>query len=98
MAILKSIDITVAAAATPESLESLLEGNKTVYELKLKPLAGNTNPVYIGDEKSQTWPILAGEELPAPYTNRGTSPLDTSKIFIRVTTNGEGLHALYADL
>lgn len=80
---------TVAAAATPEALTTRdIECSSVV----IRALNGNTNPVFIVDETTNTlkFPddgLDAGQSITIPISN-------PASITIRVTTNGEGVQWL----
>lgn len=88
---LKSLSKTVAASGTPERLSPIKRSSTFI---KIRALNTNTNPVFIGDESSQVFPLSAGQELPLSEiltASGGTDSLDLFDIFCRVTTNGEGV-------
>jgi len=93
---IKSFNKTVAASATPEQLtkDKIITSNA-----RIKALNTNTNPVFIGGEDAQTYPLIANQELALNelFSKSGADEVDLSEIFCKVTTNGEGVAIIYGD-
>lgn len=90
---LQSVDLTVTASATPESLFALT-GIVSSPDLYIKKKSGNSGEMYIGDETAQTYPIGTELNIREFISMRGGEPFDFSKIYIKAASNGDGLHVL----
>jgi hypothetical protein len=94
---MKSFNKTVAASGTPESVS---KPQLLTNSAKIKALAGNTNKVFVGDASGQTYELSPKEEVSITEIfekDGGSADIDLAEVFIRVTTNGEGVCVIYAD-
>jgi len=76
---------TVALIATPEALSS----SRLVRAVAVQAMRTNATSVFIGNSASQSWELTAGSSLSLSIEN-------LADVFVRVTTNGNGVnfHAL----
>lgn len=91
---LKSFNKTVAAAATPEQL---IKTPLITSNARIKALNSNTNPVFIGGDDAQLFPLLANQELSLNelFSKSGVDEVNLQEVYCRVTTNGEGVSIIY---
>lgn len=91
---LKTLIKNCAAAVTPEQLS--VERKITSF-VRIKARTTNTNPVFIGNKDSQDYPLTAGQELPLNeiLSKSGADEIDLSEVWLKVTTNGEGVAVIY---
>lgn len=91
---LKSLEVTIAAAATaqPLSEESLI-----VSSLIVKCLSGNTTVIKIGASGAENYTIEKGESLPiiAASKSAGNDEMDLREIYVKAGTNGDKVQVLY---
>ena len=97
---LKSFDRTVAATGTPEKLNPTTSEEIRASRIILKAISTNTGNVFVGDASGQTYPLAPGAELQLPempsVNNKG-SQYSMREIYLKVSTNGNGVHVLYAN-
>jgi hypothetical protein len=99
--LLKSFTKNIAAIATPEALSAT---TLLVTECVIRAKVANVGIVYIGDSAAQEYPAQPGEPFRiAQLTYTRISPrkndpfIDLKDIYIRVESNGDGVHVAYID-
>lgn len=99
--VVRSLQKTVTTAGTAEALSST---SLRVKKAWIRPLAGNTNPVFIGNDGADDVTSSNGLVLePAdPALELGDvesggvdQKVELSSVIVDVTTNGEGVSVLY---
>lgn len=81
----------VTAAGTRVQLQST---SQWATGVRVKALAGNANPVYVGDSTVSSalgYQLAPGEELALP----ADAVIDLSTIYLDAQTNGEGATVFY---
>ena len=95
---LKSTTLTVAAAATPESLYALTDSAiAKSTDIILKKVTGNAGEMFIGDATSQLFPIGDALTVSDFMSMRGEEEFDFTQVYIKAASNGDGLHLLTSE-